>query len=215
MLFPNDRTVLKICGVTNPAGAKMLVDEGVFAIGANFYEKSKRFIPEENRGPILAPIAGQILRVGVFVNADESEIVNLFSDGLIDVAQLHGDETPEDVQMLKDLKIPVIKALPADDLSNARTYGADAILIDTPAGKDYGGTGKTFDWSLATRFCAENPGTQIILAGGITPQNAQQAAKQVPACALDVASGAEDSPGIKSQLKVQALQKALGLRKAF
>ncbi len=204
-LFPDSGTSLKICGVTTAADAEMLARLGVHALGANFFPKSKRYLAPEKAAEVLAPVQGKILRVGVFVNAPVAQILDLAEACLIDAAQLHGDEPPEDVIALKNRGIPVIKALPATELHTAPDYPADAILIDTPAGKDYGGTGKTFDWSLATAFKEKYPEAVLLLAGGITPENAAEAITALHPTALDIASGAESSPGIKDEEKVKAL----------
>jgi phosphoribosylanthranilate isomerase len=130
----------------------------------------------------------------------------LFQKDLIDVIQLHGDESIEEVEHFLSLNIPVIRALSALNLpQNPLPQSNFALLIDTPAGQDYGGTGKTFDWSLAQDFSLSRPETPIILAGGITPENAQRALLETHPIALDVASGAEISPGIKDLKKVRSL----------
>ncbi len=204
-LFPDYGTALKICGITTAEDAEMLARLGVHALGANFFPKSKRYLRPEKAAKVLAPVQGKILRVGVFVNAPIVQILDLIEACLIDAAQLHGDEPPEDVIALKNRGIPVIKALPATELDKATDYPADAILIDTPAGKDYGGTGKTFDWSLAAAFKDTYPEAILLLAGGITSENAADAITAVHPTALDIASGAELSPGIKDKKKVAKL----------
>ena len=202
-----DRTSLKICGVTLATDAERLAELGVDALGANFWPKSKRYLAPERAG-FLKDLDGRILRVGVFVNPDLKLCARLVREGLIDVIQLHGDETPDDVAMLKEAGIAVIKALgvrAVGDLQRAHEFGADAILLDAHAPGVYGGTGETIDWSLARRFVEENPELPVILAGGITPDNAAAAIAAVRPAALDVASGAEESPGVKDFAKVEAL----------
>lgn len=200
-------TSLKICGVTLAEDALRLVELGVDALGANFWPHSKRYLAPE-RAAFLKEVEGRILRVGVFVNADLKLPARLVREGLIDVVQLHGDESPDDVVRLKEAGIPVIKALGVRalaDLHRAHEYQADSILLDAHAPGVYGGTGETIDWTLARRFVEENPQLPIILAGGITPDNAATAIAAVRPAALDVASGAEESPGVKDFVKVEAL----------
>jgi phosphoribosylanthranilate isomerase len=200
-------TSLKICGVTLADDAMRLVELGVDALGANFWPQSKRYLAPERAG-FLKELEGLILRVGVFVNPDLKLPARLIREGLIDVVQLHGDETPDEVALLKEAGIPVIKALgvrAVSDLQRAHEFGADAILLDAHAPGVYGGTGETIDWSLARRFVEENPELPMILAGGITPDNAAAAIHAVRPAALDVASGAEQSPGLKDFDKVEAL----------
>ncbi|MEK7950007.1 phosphoribosylanthranilate isomerase [Luteolibacter soli] len=205
-------TSLKICGVTLADDALRLVELGVDALGANFWPHSKRYLAPERAG-FLKEFEGRILRVGVFVNADLKLPAKLVREGLIDVVQLHGDETPDDVVRLKEAGIPVIKALGVRalaDLQRAHEFQADSILLDAHAPGVYGGTGETIDWTLARRFVEENPGLPVILAGGITPDNVAAAIAAVRPAALDVASGAEESPGIKDFAKVEALLAACG-----
>ena len=144
--------------------------------------------------------------MGVFVNNARPLAVELFYEGLIDVVQLHGDESREDIEYFLDQNIPVIRAVSAKNLPNDPPLDKDfALLIDTPAGKDYGGTGKTFDWSIAREFVASHPELPILLAGGLNPTNAAAAVASVQPAALDIASGAETSPGVKDFDKINSL----------
>ena len=202
---------LKICGVTTRDDACRLVALGVDALGVNFWPQSKRFVAPEHAS-WLRELAGQILRVGVFVNAPPALPLRLIEDGMLDVVQLHGDETPREVAIYHDHGVPVFKALgvtSAADLAHAADFGARAILLDACAPGVYGGTGTTFDWQAALEFKARLPQIPLILAGGIVPSNAARAATTVHPAALDVASGAELSPGHKDFQKVAALLAAL------
>lgn len=200
-------TSLKICGVTLAADAERLAALGVDALGANFWPQSKRYLAPE-RADFLRALAGRILRVGVFVNAGSELPLRLVAEGLIDAVQLHGDETPDDVRPFSAAGIPVLKALGIrgpDDLARARDFGAAGILLDAHAPGVYGGTGQTIDWELARSFRAANPDLPLILAGGITSENAAAAIAAVHPAALDIASGAESSPGVKDFAKVASL----------
>lgn len=214
--FSPQRCSLKICGVTSAADAQGLVDCGVAALGVNFWPLSKRYISPDDAAPWLRAVRGSIVRVGVFVNASHDFIAELHAQGLIDVAQLHGDESAEDVQFLLEKNIPCIKAIgirDEDDLAQLKLYQhAHALLLDTAAPGVYGGTGATFDWSLAIEAKFRLPTMPIVLAGGITPQNAAQAIATVHPAAIDIASGAESSPGVKDFAKVKALQEAVQVR---
>jgi phosphoribosylanthranilate isomerase len=203
---------LKICGVTTRSDAERLAALGVDALGVNFWPRSKRHLAPENAG-WLAELAGRILRVGVFVNEEAPELqLRLIREGLLDAVQLHGDETPEDAVIYQKAGVPFFKAIgvktPAD-LARAADFRANAILLDAHAPGAYGGTGETFDWNAALDFKNQLPQTPLILAGGITPENAASAASTVRPAALDVASGAELSPGLKDFDKVTALLTAL------
>jgi len=202
---------LKICGVTRHRDAAQLITLGVHALGINFWSGSKRYLPPADAAWLLE-IAGKILRVGVFVNAPVELPLRLMGDGLLDVIQLHGDEAPADAEAYRSANIPFIKAIGVTtraDLVHAGSYGAAAILLDAHAPGIYGGTGEVFDWNVAKVFGEQHPGLPLILAGGIVPDNAAVAASHVSPAALDVASGAELSPGIKDFSKVQALLAAL------
>ncbi|WP_052573054.1 phosphoribosylanthranilate isomerase [Haloferula sp. BvORR071] len=198
---------LKICGVTLADDAERLVELGVEALGANFWPQSKRYL-DPAAADFLRGLAGRILRVGVFVNAGPDLPRRLVEQGLIDVVQLHGDETPEDARIFREAGIPFIKAIGVqglEDLARVRDYGAAAILLDAHAPGLYGGTGKTIDWALARAFAGENPDLPLVLAGGITPENVADAVTAVLPAALDVASGAELRPGVKDFAKVEQL----------
>ena len=202
-----DSTSLKICGVTLQGDAETLVELGVDTVGFNFWPKSKRYLdPREGRW--AKGLAGNILRVGVFVNEASDLPYRLYGEGMIDVVQLHGDETADTVAGFALAGIPVIKAVGVKgeaDIAGAGGYGADAVLLDAHAPQVFGGTGEVFDWSLAQGFRNMFPQIPMILAGGITPANARQAVIEVRPAAIDVASGAEISPGVKDFEKVKAL----------
>jgi len=201
-------TSLKICGITTANDAQKLVELGVHALGINFWPKSKRYLDPKSARIISQPLAGKILRVGVFVNAPPEHVRQLIKEDVIDLAQFHGDESPEYCAPFADEQIPFIKAIGvnnANSLAHLSEYRATAILLDTPAPGVYGGTGEAFDWTHARDFILSNPDVPVLLAGGITPANATEAINAVHPAALDVASGAELSPGLKDFDKVSAL----------
>ena len=142
------------------------------------------------------------------VNATLAEISAVLESGLIDLAQLHGDETPEFAQTLADRGLPFIKALgvkDAESLADLRDFPTDLILLDAYCPGEYGGGGEVFDWKLARQVVDENPDKQILLAGGLGPDNVADAVAAVRPAAVDVASGVELSPGRKDALKVGRL----------
>lgn len=203
---------LKVCGVTLAADADTLVELGIDAVGVNFWPGSKRHLAPES-ALWLAKLTGRILRVGVFVNEPAALPIRLFREGLIDIVQLHGDESPADAAIFREHNIPFIKAIgvkSAADLDTAENFGASAILLDAHAPGIYGGTGQTMDWKTAAAFRDSHPHLPLILAGGIVPENAAAAATAVKPAALDTASGVESAPGSKDRKKIQALLAALG-----
>ena len=205
-------TSLKICGITCAEEASLLAEIGVDALGINFWPKSKRYLSPEDASKLPSDLAEKILRVGVFVNADPDLPRQLIEDGIIDLAQFHGDESPAYCAPFADAGISFIKAIGvknASSLAHIRDYRATAILLDTPAPGVYGGTGEKFDWTHARDFIQAYPNIPVLLAGGITPANAADAIAMVHPAALDIASGAELSPGIKDFKKVQQLIDAI------
>lgn len=203
---------LKVCGVTLADDADTLVELGVDAVGVNFWPGSKRYLAPES-AVWLGKLAGRILRVGVFVNEPPALPIRLIREGLIDVVQLHGDESPTDATIFREHGIPFIKAIgvkSAADLDTADDFGASAILLDAHAPGIYGGTGQTMDWNTAIAFRDSHRHLPLILAGGIVPENAAAAATAVKPAALDTASGVESAPGIKDRQKIEALLGALG-----
>ena len=200
---------LKVCGVTIPDDANELARLGVSALGVNFWPESRRYCTPERARDFLPALRGRILRVGVFVNANLDLPRRLQDEGLIDVAQFHGDEDYSYCERYSREGLPFFKAIgvgPEFEVSSARQYNATALLLDAHAPGIYGGTGQTIDWNTVASFVEEQPDPPIILAGGITAENAAEALLTSKACALDIASGAESSPGIKDFDKIAALQ---------
>ncbi len=206
------QNAFKVCGITTASDAEKLVKLGVEALGLNFWPQSKRYISAQDAELFSPQLQGKIVRVGVFVNQSAEEILQLFKGNVIDIAQLHGHESFEYCQAFSKHGFPFIKAIGVankDSLARIKEYHANAILLDAHAPLVYGGTGDTFDWNLANEVMRDHPELPIILAGGITAKNAAQASKEVNPCILDVASGAEISPGVKDFEKVRAIQEAI------
>jgi len=207
----HQRVSLKVCGVTTEADAQGLVELGVDAIGVNFWPGSPRHVTS-TEALWLTALGGRILRVGVFVNAPSELPISLVREGLVDLVQLHGDETPAYAAALREAGIPFIKAIGVKthaDLERVEDFGAASVLLDAHAPGVYGGTGETFDWNTALDFKSEHPHLPLVLAGGIKAENAAHAVEMLHPSALDVASGAESSPGVKDFDKVRAILRAL------
>jgi len=198
---------LKVCGVITQTDAEKLVEIGVPALGVNFWPKSKRFChPEE--ATFLEKLKGRILRVGVFVNAEKELPQRLLEDDLIDFAQFHGDEGQAYCEYFANRDLPYIRAIGIKDessVSKLELPRCSAILLDAHAPGVYGGTGKTCDWGIIKKVKQHNPDLPVILAGGITTENVAEARKLEGIVALDVASGAESSPGVKDFSKIEKL----------
>ncbi len=201
---------VKICGITNPEDALHAIDSGADAIGFNFYKCSKRYISPENAASIGEQMAMRVEKVGVFVNATVEEIVSIEDAVALDSIQLHGEESPEFIEQLRlESDATIIKAVrigPDFEPLDALKYKVDAILLDAYSENERGGTGKTFDWSIARKV--SEIVDKVYLAGGLTPENVADAINEVRPFAVDVASGVESSPGKKDTAKVTAFIKA-------
>lgn len=213
-LFPPDteRVAVKICGITRGDEATAIVDAGADALGINFWPKSKRFIALADATRWLRDLAGTVPRVAVTVNATDDELRAIHESGVIDWIQLHGDETPDRVRSLTEQGLPVFKALGVRDrstLESAAAFPSPTLLLDAYAPNEYGGSGETMDWALGAEAVRRWPDRQIVLAGGLTPENVAAAVRQVHPAAVDVASGVESAPGQKDSAKVRAFIEAV------
>jgi phosphoribosylanthranilate isomerase len=197
---------VKICGITREEDARLAVRAGADALGFVFVKTSKRWIPPERAAAIITDLPSQVLPVGVFVNTPGEEIRRLMDVTGIRLVQLHGDETPQEAS---DLGAPVWKTFrvgPAFDATALAAYNVDGYLLDTMVDGMMGGTGKTFNWQIAVGAKQYGP---VILSGGITPDNVQQAIREVSPYAIDVSSGVEASPGRKDPARIARLFDAI------
>jgi phosphoribosylanthranilate isomerase len=191
---------VKICGITNLEDAQHAVRCGADAVGFIFYEESPRSISGSKVAAIVERLPDHVSKIGVFVNADRKFIHDIVSHVSLSAVQLYGKEGPDD---LVNYEISVIKAFrvePDFDVEVMRNYIVDAFLLDTFKGGMAGGTGKTFDWNLALK--AKEYG-RIILSGGLTPENVEEAVRFVRPYGVDVSSGVEKEPGKKDPAKVR------------
>lgn len=193
---------IKLCGMTRPEDARIAEAAGADAVGFIFAPSPRQITAEQAR-EISKELGPFIARVGVFVNATRDEIAAILDRVDLDVLQLHGSETPEQIEALFPLGRRMIKSIRVKDaasLSRLNDYPVDTFLLDSYIPGVPGGTGHTFDWSLATQIARQH---RIILAGGLTPDNVAEAIKVVQPFGLDAASGVEQSPGVKDHEKMQ------------
>jgi indole-3-glycerol phosphate synthase/phosphoribosylanthranilate isomerase len=200
------KVAVKICGITTVEDGVAAARAGADAIGFVFVPGSPRCVTIETARAISRALPPFVLRVGVFADLPPAEVERVAAEVALDVVQLHGDETPEQVA---GLKRRAIKAVPVDEAFTAadalRFEGqASGILLDTRAtpGGITGGTGRTFDWSRAREV--RERASFLVLAGGLTPENVGVALTAVRPDAVDVSSGVESSPGRKDADKVRA-----------
>ncbi|BBP43957.1 phosphoribosylanthranilate isomerase [Thiosulfativibrio zosterae] len=198
------RTRVKICGITCLEDAMAVAHAGADAIGFVFYEKSPRNVKIDQAWSILGQIPAFLTSVALFVDADAEFVQQVIDQTQIDLLQFHGDETPEYCEQFNRPYIKAIRMQAQTDLvALAKTYAsARALLLDTYVKGVPGGTGESFNWDWLAHLPSDF-NKPIILAGGLTPDNVQQAIAQVSPFAVDVSGGVEAAPGKKSLQKIQ------------
>jgi len=194
--------IVKICGITNFDDAINAVESGADMLGFVFYPKSKRYIEPEKAAEIIREVSSFVTCVGVFVNENIERIKEIIEITMIDLVQLSGDET---IQMCLELKnfIPVMKSFKVTDSFSSdalSSFKVDYFHLDSYSDGLYGGTGKKFNWENAIGL---DKFGKIILAGGLNPENVQEAISIVKPYGVDVSSGVEDFPGRKNHDKVK------------
>jgi phosphoribosylanthranilate isomerase len=192
---------VKVCGVTSVEDALMCSEAGVDAIGLNFWPRSVRRCPEQVARQIADAVAGRVLLVGVFVDAEEEEIARLRSALDLGCVQLHGAEPPALVARFLPHAYKALRVRDAGVLAEVRTFPGEYVLLDAYVPGAPGGTGATFDWSLAAQVARER---KLTLAGGLTPRNVADAVRAVRPYCVDTASGVESAPGVKDPELVRA-----------
>jgi len=178
-------TLVKICGITSLDDAHQAIDAGADALGFNFFPRSPRYVSVADAAEIIEHLPATVLKVGVYV--DE------FHAAGMDVAQMHGGPDPADTRFWRALSATTPGLRETIEASRA-----EATLIDTPAGPERGGTGRTFDWALAAAL----PG-RIVLAGGLGPDNVSEAIRTTRPWGVDACSRLEREPGKKDYAKVE------------
>ncbi len=199
-------TRVKICGITRLEDALMAAKHGAWAVGFIFYKKSPRYISPFKAKKIIQALPPFVTPVGVFVDQKEGAVMDIVRFCGIRTVQFHGQETPAYCKRFRQKGFSVIKAfrvegaaIPAD----VKVYEANAILLDAYVEGVPGGTGKTFNWSVAKKI--KGLGVPVILSGGLHYNNVVQAIEDVKPYAVDVSSGVEeqDKPGVKNDRSVR------------
>ena len=200
------RTKIKICGITNLEDANLAAGLGADALGFVFYSGSKRNVDPETVRDIISTLPPFLTKVGVFVNQELDEILDIQERTGINAVQLHGDETPEFCKLLTSTIIKAIRVKDHNDLDRLAQYPVQAILLDTYSDAEYGGTGKSFDWGILDNNTITE---KIILSGGLNPDNVAEAVRVVRPYAVDVSSGVEAEPGKKDREKLKKFIEAI------
>ena len=185
---------IKVCGLTDPAEAKAVAEAGADAIGLVFAKSPRKIDPDRAR-EIVQNLPPMVQTVGVFVNESSEKIRQIIDYCGLDLVQLHGEETQETCKDLAPRAIKAWRIRTKADIQALLPYQkvVRAFLLDAWSPVAHGGTGKTFDWSIAieAKKVLSRP---IILAGGLKPENVAQAVKQVRPWGVDVSSGVENAP---------------------
>jgi phosphoribosylanthranilate isomerase len=190
---------VKVCGITNTDDALGCVAAGVDALGFVFYPGSPRVVSPERARDIIRRLPPFVTTVGVFVDEDAEHMNGVADYCGLDILQLHGDEAPEVCRAARRRVVKAFRVGTRADFPYA-AYPVSAYLLDTFVAGTPGGTGVSYDWSLARP--AREFG-RVILAGGLTPDNVADAIARAQPDGLDVGSGVERSPGHKEMEKVQ------------
>ena len=200
---------LKICGMRDPANIAEVIALHPDYMGFIFYDKSPRYVGESLELPVIPQ---SIKKVGVFVNERTETVTRTARDYKLDFVQLHGTETPEQCETLKDEGIEVIKAFSVDENFDFNTINSfkehvQYFLFDTK-GNYFGGNAKTFDWSLLQKYDQSVP---FFLSGGISPENVSTLKElgNLNIHAVDVNSGVETAPGVKDVNKIKKLKRVI------
>lgn len=188
---------VKVCGITRLTDALHAVRQGADALGFVFWPKSPRFITPERAAEIIGELPPQVMTIGVFVNESVDGIRDVVARSGITAVQLHGDEPPVYADAIDS---PLLRSMTVAEVDMCGAWPAGTIfLVDAHDPVRRGGTGARVDWSRAAQVARD---WRVILAGGLTPDNVAQAIATVQPYGVDVSTGVEESPGVKSFDKV-------------
>ena len=195
-------TKIKLCGLSRPADIEAANKLKPDYIGFVFAKKSRRYVTPDEAAALKALLLPEIRAVGVFVDEDPEAVADLLNQGIIDAAQLHGNEDRAYIQRLRHMTnaliIQAFRIRSAQDVDQANRSIADLVLLDAGAG-----TGTVFDWSLLS-----GTARPYFLAGGLDPENAAAAMRTLHPYGVDVSSGIETG-GIKDREKMAAFAAAV------
>ena len=193
---------VKVCGTTSEEDALLAVAMGADAVGFIF-APSPRQVSVNAVREILSRLPREVVTVGVFRDEAPEQVVKVVNGLGLRAAQLHGRETPAQVQWVVERVPMVINAFPAGSsaIRRAAEYGAQIVMLDAPSP----GSGQVFDWNLVDGV---PPGSRLLLAGGLTPDNVADAIAQARPWGVDVCTGVEASPGRKDAVKLRTFVSA-------
>jgi len=192
---------VKICGITRVEDALACIQAGASAIGLNFIPSSRRRVDPATARRIVDAVGDRVETIAVVADLGEDELKKLRADVGVRWLQLHGDEPPGVLSSVLPHAYKAVRIGSAADAALAASYAGERLLADAKVEGELGGTGAVFDWSLVQGLARSR---QLILAGGLTPENVARAILAVDPWGVDVASGVESVPGIKDAAKVRA-----------
>jgi phosphoribosylanthranilate isomerase len=193
-------TKVKICGITSVDDAQVAVDAGADLIGLIFYPPSPRYVTPQQAQAIVARVPAHIETVAVFANENMQTVMRIAQESGVQIVQLHGTESPAMCQQVTQRVIKTFRFTAQVQPEMMAQYTVEAFLIEGFHADYYGGGGAQADWPRAAQL---HPYGRIILAGGLTPTNVQEAIRTVQPYAVDVCSGVEATPGKKDWDKVR------------
>ncbi|WP_180147205.1 phosphoribosylanthranilate isomerase [Acinetobacter sp. YH12052] len=200
------RTRAKICGITRTQDIQSVVQAGADAIGFVFFAPSPRSVTAEQAAELIQHVPPYVQTVGLFVNASATDIQDILKISPVDILQFHGDESPEQCKTIAQSVgrrwYKAIQVKPDLDVIREiqafQQAGASAVLLDAWHPELKGGTGHSFDWTQFPKL-----DIPLILAGGLKPDNIEDAIQTTGAYAVDVSGGVESSKGIKDQQLIE------------
>ena len=198
---------IKICGITNIEDAQAAAGAGADALGFIFHPASPRCVTPARAQAIIASLPPALCTVGVFVNLPAAEVLQIAEMCGLDFIQLHGSESREYCRRFpRERLIKALSFRSEEEFAAAADYPVRAFLVDARDPVRFGGTGRTCDWNLASRFAARHP---LVLAGGLNAENLDKAMEAVRPLAVDISSGVEVSPGRKAPGRVRHFVEAV------
>ncbi|MFK7999551.1 MAG: N-(5'-phosphoribosyl)anthranilate isomerase [Polyangiales bacterium] len=187
-------TQIKVCGLTRASDVECCVRLGVDTIGLNFWPGTPRVTTASFAREMVVSFPKQEF-VAVFVNASVSEIQAIRAETGIRWVQLHGNETPAEVEACQRFAYKALRLAEEQDVRDAALFGGERILVDARVeGAMPGGTGHSFPWVWAKSLSERR---RVVLAGGLHPANVADAIRAIAPWQVDVASGVESAPGVK------------------
>ncbi len=197
---------VKVCGITRLEDARAAIAEGAQALGFNFYAPSPRYLTPEHAAEIISALPPFVVTVGVFVQERVEEMNRIAALCGLDRIQLHGGEEATVAAALVRPAYRAFRLKEPGDLAAVEAAPEGTVLLDTFDPHVFGGTGRPFNWEWARRI-AQN--RQVILAGGLNPENVAQAVAEAQPAAVDVSSGVEAAPGVKDAARLADFFRAL------